>query len=355
VAVSITRAQVLAHRVAAQNLDRPAADPAVLDLGLQDTPYGSAVQALAARTASPPDGLALVWATRGGPHLHRAADLPALAAALWPLSDADATARIATTPIKEGARLGIAAFEAAASAFRSVVRSPMKRGDVSTGVSRLVPESLTYWCRTCGSRHISGSLFQQAGLAGGVRLAVRGAQTTLEPIPDRPGVPTAAAGTDALIAAYLRLLGPATLADAAKYLGTTQTAVRPAWPTDLAEVRVEGRSAWIPADALDALLAASAVPVVRLLPPSDPYLQARDRDVLVPDPARQKVVWPAMGRPGTVLIDGEIAGTWRARMAARSVLEITVSSFGDRLPDLSEAAATVANLRRARDFRLLEA
>jgi hypothetical protein len=354
-AVDVTRAQVLAYRIAAQNLDRPVADPAVLDLGVQDTPYGSAVQALAARTTGPIEGLELVWATRGGPHLHRAADLPALAAALWPLSDADATTRIATTPIKEGAKLGVAAFESAASAFRSVVRSPMKRGDVSTGVSRLVPASLTYWCQTCGSQHISGSLFQQAGLAGGIRLTVKGAQTTLEPIPGWPGVPSAAAGTDTLIAAYLRLLGPATPADAAKYLGTTGTALRPAWPADLAEVRVEGRSAWLPADALEEVRSASAVPVVRLLPPSDPYLQARDRDVLVPDPARRKVVWPAMGRPGTVLVNGEIAGVWRAKMAARSVLEITVSSFGGRLPALSEAAAGVANLRGARDFRLLVA
>jgi hypothetical protein len=349
----VTRAQVLAYRAAAQQLDQPAADPAVLDLGVQDTPYGSAVQALAARGASPVDGLVLVWATRGGPHLHRAADLPALAAALWPLSDADATARINVTPIKEGAKLGIAAFTAAASAFRSVVTAPTRRGEVSTAVSSLVPPSLTYCCPTCSAQHISGSLFQQAGLAGGVRLVVSGSATSLAPIAGWAGVPAAAAGTDRLIAAYLRLLGPATPADAAKYLGTTQAGVRPAWPTDLAEVRVEGRPAWLPADSVDALLVARDVRFVRLLPSSDPYLQARDRDLLVPDPARQKVIWPAMGRPGTVVVDGEIAGIWRAKMAARSVLELTVSSFGGSLPDLSEEAARVTNLRGARDFRLL--
>ncbi|PRH77972.1 hypothetical protein C6N75_17400 [Streptomyces solincola] len=47
--VAVTRAQVLAHRVAAaQGLDRSSADPAVLDLGVQDTPPGSAGVALAA-------------------------------------------------------------------------------------------------------------------------------------------------------------------------------------------------------------------------------------------------------------------------------------------------------------------
>ena len=48
---TVTREQALAHRVRVQALDRPsiATDLAVWDLGLQDSPAGSAVQALAAR------------------------------------------------------------------------------------------------------------------------------------------------------------------------------------------------------------------------------------------------------------------------------------------------------------------
>lgn len=41
--VEVDRPQVMAYRVAVQGLDRESAEPAVLDLGVQDTPYGLAV------------------------------------------------------------------------------------------------------------------------------------------------------------------------------------------------------------------------------------------------------------------------------------------------------------------------
>ena len=135
---AVDREQVLAYRVAAQQLDRPgvrrAADLAVLALGVQDTPYGSARLALAARGAADPDDdrLELVWSMRGAPHLHRRAELPTLAAALWPLSDADAARRI-RGQIRAGARLGLAAFRATAEAFQAVVTTERERGEVSRG------------------------------------------------------------------------------------------------------------------------------------------------------------------------------------------------------------------------------
>jgi len=361
VTTSVDRGQVLAYRVAAQQLDRPdvaVEGLAVLDVGVQDTPYGSAVQALAARSVVPsgpaPDaGLVAIWSVRGAPHLHRPADLPALAAALWPLSDADATARISTTSIKEGAKLGLAAVAAAAQAMRDVVTGPMPKGEVSTAVSARVPESLTYPCRACAARHISGTLFQLVGVLAGVALDRSRGDTWLTPAPGRAAIPTAAAGTGDLIAAYLRVLGPATPAEAAKLLASTQTAVRPAWPAgDLAEVSVDGRRTWLPADRVDALRSAQRPELVRLLPPSDPYLQAKDRDLLVPDKARQKEVWRILGNPGALIVDGEVAGTWRPKKSGTR-LQLTVTPF-DRVPPrvrkaVDSEAERVAAARGATD------
>ncbi|MFI5489990.1 DNA glycosylase AlkZ-like family protein [Micromonospora echinaurantiaca] len=358
----VSREQVLAYRAAAQQLHRPgraAADLAVLDLGVQDTPYGSAQLALAARGAptADDDRLELVWSMRGAPHLHRRAELPGLAAAIWPLDDADATRRL-PGQIREGARLGLAAFRVAADAFAAVVTGPMAKGDVSRAVSDRVPAELTYDCEPCRARHISGALFQQAGLAGGVRLAVSGRAATLAPLPGWSGPPERAAGTDALALAYLRLLGPATPADVAGFLGTSAGALRGVWPDGLAEVRVAGRRAWLPADRLDALRDARPAPGVRLLPPGDPFLQGRDRDLLVPERAHQKQLWRILGNPGALLLDGEVAGVWRAKAAGRGALEVTVTPFeGHPLPararrEVDAEAAVVAATRGAADVRV---
>ncbi|MET7399880.1 crosslink repair DNA glycosylase YcaQ family protein [Dactylosporangium sp. NPDC005572] len=341
---AVDRRAVLAYRARTnqlhERLDAEAEALAVLDLGVPNVPAGSARQALAARTTRPLGGdLALVWATRGAPHLHRRADLPALAAALWPLSDADATARFGGTQIPAGGPLGLAAFTATADAFSAVVLRETAKGDVSRAVSDRVPAEVTYDCRACGATHISGALFQQAGLAGGVQLDEPSAKTVLRPIegwpgrpgsPGGPGGPWAAAGTSGLLRAYLRLLGPATPGDAAKYLGTTVSAIRPAWPPDLAEVTVGGpaggRRAWLPAEDLAALLAAEPVAGVRLLPPSDPFLQARDRPVLTPEKAREKEVWRMLGNPGVLLHDGDLAGTWRGTVR-KGRLEVVLTPW----------------------------
>lgn len=358
-ALKVDRAQVMAYRVTALGLShrdrkRPG-DLAVLDLGVQESTPGSVQVALAARTTADPDDnrLVTVWAARGAPHLHRRAELPALAAALWPVSDADAAARIGSGQIPEGTKLGVAAFRATAEAFRDVVTTSMPRGEVSTQVSARVPATLTYDCRSCRARHIAGTIFQHAGLAGGVQVESRGSGATLGPLPDWPGVPVESVGISGVLSTYLRLLGPASPVEAAKYLGSATKEIRQVWPDGLAEVEVDGRKAWLPEASLRSLRNAESPTGIRLIPPMDPLLQARDRDLLVPERSRQKAVWRMLGNPGVLLLDGEIAGIWRAKMAGRSRMDLTVTAFGripaKARPALDVEAAVVAKARGAAD------
>lgn len=57
----------------------------------------------------------------------------------------------------------------------------------------------------------------------------------------------------------------------------------------------------------------------RLLGPYDLFLQVRDRSLLIADPVLAKQVWPVLGRPGVVLADGAVAGTWRPRKAGKGL------------------------------------
>jgi hypothetical protein len=170
------------------------------------------------------------------------------------------------------------------------------------------------------------------------------------PIPDAPPLPAANAGIAELILTYLRFLGPAGPLETGKYLGSSTAEMKSAWPADqLAEVTVEGRRAWLPADAVKALKSASPPPGVRFVPPMDPLLQARDRDLLVPDRAQQKEVWRTLGNPGALLLDGEIAGVWRAKISGRKRVALTVTAFGPlpapRRKQIENEAAEVARAR----------
>ncbi|GIF19563.1 hypothetical protein BJ973_006608 [Actinoplanes tereljensis] len=353
--VSVDRAQVMAYRVAALGLaersrKRPA-DLPVLDLGVQEYTPGSQRVALAARTgaALDDDRLITVWSARGAPHLHRRSDLAALVKQLWPVSDADATARIKSGQIPEGMKLGLAAFTATAAAFRAVVTTSMPRGEASAQVSERVPAELTYYCRGCEAQHIAGNVWQHSGLAGGVEVQSRGREATLGPIPDAPPQPTANEGVGELIATYLRFLGPASPAEVAKYLGSSAAEMKRVWPSGLAEVTVDGRKRWLPESEVRALAKASEPDGVRLIPGMDPLLQARDRDLLVPDRDQQKEVWRTLGNPGALLVDGEIAGVWRAKLSGRKRVDLTVTAFGSlpasRRKQVEDEAAEVARGR----------
>ena len=120
------------------------------------------------------------------------------------------------------------------------------------------------------------------------------------------------------------------------------------WDADwVAHAAVE---AGVAADDADRL-AADPPSTARLLGPYDPFLQLRDRSLLVGDAARQKDLWRVLGRPGGVLLDGEVAGTWRARKAGAAV-GVTVEPWVPLDPParraLEEQAERLATFRGLR-------
>jgi hypothetical protein len=153
-----------------------------------------------------------------------------------------------------------------------------------------------------------------------------------------------------VIRAYLRMLGPASPANVASYLDARQRDVRERWPADAVEVTVDGEARWVLADDAERLAEGPAPTLTRLLGPFDPFLQARDRALLVPDAGRHKELWPTLGRPGAVLVDGAVVGSWRARKVGGK-LAVGVALWGE--PTAAVRAAVGAEAERLAAFRRL--
>lgn len=352
---AVTRSHVLRRRVRAQQLDRAPddarrpTDADALDLGVQDTGTGGAAWSLANRglplgadAAAWPDDLAIAWTVRGAPHGYRRTDLPAVEAALRPYSPADAAKRVydASKPLRAAGIEVPDALAAIAREMRRIVTRPTVKGEMSTRLTSAMPDPYLRFCRPCDATHLYEMPFRLAALHAGLELEPGTSPPVLRRVPGWPadhvadlspapevtGSPGAHPGSAArldVVRAYLHHLGPATPADVAAYLDAPVADVTARWPHDVREVTVDGEPRWVlDADADDLLTAAdttpgSDAPLVRLLGPFDLYLQARDRRLLVPDPAQQKDLWRTLGRPGAVLVDGEVLGTWRPKAAGR--------------------------------------
>jgi hypothetical protein len=373
--MKVSREQVLAYRTVAQGLLRESTevgDLAVLDLGVQEAMGQPAAAAFDARLPAPQPGdaplsnvfgpgqpLALVWSLRGAPHVHRRAELNALAGALFPLSEADAAGRLNETG-PSVAKSGIAALEQyrlAVAAMADVVTGPTAKGAASTAVTRQLPDVLGRDCRACKTRHVSDSAMRVSALAAGLELEPGTAPPVLLPRKGarRPAKPNRSM-LAAMIRAYLTLLGPATQADVAGYLGTRRADLDAYWPEDLVEVMVEGRKTHLPSGAAGALAAARQPELVRLLGGFDPILQARDRDLIVPDTALQKALWPVLGRPGALFVDGAVVGTWRPKTAGAK-LTLSVEAFvplpASTWKQVEVEAERVAGLRGAKSVTVV--
>jgi hypothetical protein len=128
---------------------------------------------------------------------------------------------------------------------------------------------------------------------------------------------------------YLALAGPSTTGRFAEWAGIAPqqaTAAFAALAGECVELRQGRKKALLLARDLAALAAAQPAEGVRFLPPHDPLLDLRDRDVLAPNPAHRQALWKGQTSPGALLVDGSLAGTWSATKAG-SRLKLSVQAF----------------------------
>jgi hypothetical protein len=364
---SVTTDQVIAFRLRGQGLlDRaPLTDleRVVGACGLQDSPPGSAALALNARTDLAPDDLAdavctrkslvTTWAMRGAPFLIPARDAAVFTTGVLPPTE-EGRLHLIRGVGQSLDRLSLALDEAT-----GLVRDEIR--DVLTGrqltvtelgeeIAPLIAGHLPDAARGVWESEGPHAAGQPVGEAvvhfvlriltlDGVLCIVPGEGSRFSLVEDWCGTPfptmePSAARTE-LLRRYLHSYGPSTRSDFAAWLGVTATDAKSWWDPvaeDLTEVDQAGRRAWVLTADLEDLRGDASFPddAVRLLPPHDPYTQCRDRETIV-EKEHHRTVWAPVGAPGTVLVDGHVAGVWRPKKSGRS-LTLTVSPFSSLPP-----------------------
>jgi hypothetical protein len=136
----------------------------------------------------------------------------------------------------------------------------------------------------------------------------------------RPDVDPAEARLE-LARRFLHIFGPGTPAGFAKWAGIKAPGGHVAFDAlegSLTPARTPVGDRWILTEDEATLGAPVAVPGgARLLPSGDAYflLWGSDRELLVPEPERRRLLWTTRVWPGAILVNGEIVGTWRRATA----------------------------------------
>ena len=335
--MQVTRDAVLRHRVHVQQLDGsgPGDDASILDLGAQDSGQDGAAWALALRgCAIPVEDLVLAWTLRGAPHAYRRAEIAAVAAAVAPLSEADAAKRVfdASKPLKEAGIPVLDALDRVASEMRDVVTGPTVKGDLSSALTGRLDAPYLRWCRPCQATHSYEQTFRLSALRAGLELEPGTSPPVLHRIPGWRGPASTVPAHLDPVRAVLRLLGPSSPQQVAAYVDAPVKEIRAHWPEDVEPVEVDGTRLDALADDVAALRDPAPVTGVRLLGPFDLFLQGRDRALVVPDQAARTDLWRVLGRPGGVLVGHELVGSWRPRSAGRKLRIALTMWSGDDVP-----------------------
>ena len=148
-----------------------------------------------------------------------------------------------------------------------------------------------------------------------------------------------------LVRRYLHIYGPATATSFGDWAAVTSRSARATFETlaaELVAVRTPvGDGLILGADEASFLRDPDPPAPARLLPSGDSYwlYQGADRELLVPDAARRPLLWTPRVWPGALLVEGEIAGTWRRANADVSIAPWRGLTAGERAAVEAEAVA----------------
>ena len=366
---SATNDEIIAFRLRAHHLDerlsRNSLTEAAGACGIQNSPPGSALTSLHARvedmSATALDSaveeeksLLQSWCMRGAPHFFPAADLPVFTTGVEPTSE-KAMRHFVLGVEQSVDSLGISLsqiLDQVEQEIAGVLRGRrMTITELGEELAEVLATSLTTKQRSTWESQGPYAKGQSLG-AGVIHFCIRlltlrqilcfapregntAPFVLLDEWVDPRSMPSTAPteserdrARSELLRRYLHCYGPSTRADFAAWIGIRSTEATPWWDLIAGEITEidRGRRTWMLAEDVDELHRAQLPHGVRLLPPHDPYTQMRDRETIASKEFHREI-WKTVGDPGALLVDGRIAGTWRARKRNRR-LSMTIATFG---------------------------
>lgn len=139
----------------------------------------------------------------------------------------------------------------------------------------------------------------------------------------------------ALVRKFLHCYGPATISSFMDWLGCSRQQAKRLWDTieeEMEPVSIGKQTCYMLSEDLEHLLSAeereNRPDKLILLGAHDPYLDVKDRSVLLEHPALQKKVWKTVANPGVVLKEGRIVGIWKSK-TLKNRLDIEMELFED--------------------------
>ena len=191
---------------------------------------------------------------------------------------------------------------------------------------------------------VPGNRLRYAAATGTVLIRWEGARQPTVWIVPAPDMDAREARLE-LARRYLHTYGPTAPEAFGEWAGIGPRAAAAAFSAlgeSLTPVRTPVGEAWILSED-EPIFRAKPGPTApaRLLPSGDAFflLQGADRELLVPDAARRRQLWTSRVWPGALLVDGEIAGTWRRAGAVLTVQRWRPLSGTERDAVEAEAAS----------------
>lgn len=148
-----------------------------------------------------------------------------------------------------------------------------------------------------------------------------------------------------LVRKFLHCYGPATADYFMSWLGCSPQQAHRLWNTisdEIVPVQVGEKTSYMLAADMNSLLStASGKEKLILLGAHDPYLDLKDRTVILKNKSFHKDVWKFVANPGAVLKGGRIIGTWKTK-TLKDKLEISITLWEPTQPSEQRLIGSLA-------------